>query len=248
MNNNKMDSETNYKRRQPRQVARVARPEKSFDELEKQKNKLKEEIKQLKDKHLIETDLEVEILLEDQIQSKELELDKITKELYSIQSEIKNRFMNNAFNVRKKNSLISNVYKIARKDAEDTVFDMIAVPPDTIAFFFSVPGHTIDCTHIGDVLPSKLSYSWYLNLSKRENNVIPLSPGVETPERQLPDGNFKNVTFYVDYFLDNKSFFRRCQEYYYKRYFLDFIIKKDKKKKRHYTIILNVNQFIRFSC
>lgn len=232
--------------RQPRQVARYARPEKSFDELEKTKNSIKEELKQLKDKHLLETDPEIEILMEDQIQSKELELDKITKQLHSIQSEIKNRFMNNAFNVRKKNSSISNVYKIARKDAEDTVFDMVAVPPETIAFFFSVPGHTIDCTHIGDVLPSKLSYSWYLNLSKRENNVIPLSPGIETPERQLPDGNFRNVTFYVDYFLDNKAFLKRCEEYY-KKYFLKFIVKKDKKRKRHYTIILNVNQFIRFS-
>ncbi len=216
------------------------RPEKRFEQLESQKRLLIQELKIIEDSHLNETDDEMELLLEEQIRSKEIEIDKLSKQIHGIQSEIKRRFMNNAFNIRKKNSPISNTYKIACKDAEDTVFDMVAVPSETIAFFFSTGDNIIDCTQFGDVLPSKLSYSWFLNLFKRENNVIPLSPGIETPQKQLSNGNFVNVTFFVEYFLNNKTFIKRCRDYY-KNYFIDFIIKKDKKKKKHYTIILNVS-------
>lgn len=159
------------------------------------------------------------------------------------ETEMKNidRFMRNASSGRRKGDANNRrIFAIAKKDAEERMFSIVALTDYEIAQCFSTENFFIRCD-LGPVRPPKFVYSWYHDLSKKENNIIPLSPGIETPKkRNQVSGEIHDVNFLVSYFYGNPMFLERCQSYY-RTFGLSLSIKKDKKYNRRWWIKLKVD-------
>lgn len=209
-------------------------------------NKINRFISMLKDQI---TTLDNEILnldYEDQLKEHLLERLKNRIEKYKLveaekRMESINNFMKKAQKRRTNNNKESKIiFDKARKDAEDRVFSVLAMDKGDIADCFSTPDLYIDPTR-GSVRPRKFIYSWFQDLRKRENNVIPLSPGIEVPKKiDKEKGIIKNIDFQISFFLQNEQFIERCKKYY-RCFGLEFIVQKDNKIRNKWWIKLRVD-------
>lgn len=145
------------------------------------------------------------------IQSKELMISNIKKEICKLQSTLKQEFLKDIHHRRSKNAQEVDVFKIALKDAEETAYNIVTLNPEDIAHFFSTKYQIIEPK--GSVRPTnKFYYQWFFPLDHR--NIIPLSPGIEIPQRVDRNGMVKDVIFTMERFFKNKKFVQKCKDYY----------------------------------
>lgn len=197
---------------------------------EKEKS-LKNDIDSLTKFYNNEEDEEQEKILLGQLNTKKGELKQVENRIYKIKETIKNDFMANIFKTRIIDGNESEIYNIARQDAEDTVYNLITANPEEIAHFFSTRYQTIVAN--GNVRPKKFIHRWFIPVNK-DRNIIPLSPNIETPQRRSRDGKFRDTEFKLDRILCNHLFIKKCQNYY-SQFGIELTITKDKefyKKKR----------------
>jgi hypothetical protein len=143
-------------------------------------------------------------------------------------------------NRRRSNKDNRKTFHFAKKDAENRVFSIVALPVEEIAQCFSTSSFFIDPWQ-GPVRPPKFVYSWYHDLRIKENNLIPLSPGIEIPKKRDPKtGQVKNIDFLVSFFYSDSNFLEMCQNYY-KSFGISISIKKDKKYNKKWWIKLKVD-------
>jgi len=114
----------------------------------------------------------------------EEQLEQKKKELLQYEEELINDFMKKATNNRRRSNKDNRkTFHFAKKDAENRVFSIVALPVEEIAQCFSTSSFFIDPWQ-GPVRPPKFVYSWYHDLRMREHNLIPLSPGIEVPKKE----------------------------------------------------------------
>ena len=171
----------------------------------------------------------------------EEQLEQKKKELVTIENEKINNFIKKATNNRRRSNKDNRkTFHFAKKDAESRVFSIIALPVEEIAQCFSTSSFFIDPWQ-GPVRPPKFVYSWYHDLRKRENNLIPLSPGIEVPKkRDVKTGQVRDIQFLISFFYSDPKFLEMCQSYY-KPFGITITIKKDKKYNRKWWIKLKVD-------
>lgn len=219
-----------------------------LQQLRKQKETLTSEIIQLKEHSLQATSEEEEKSWESAIESKEIHLNNITTEIVRLQGELKQQFLNDIFHKRSHNTQENEKLKIAKEDAEQTAFNIIILSPEEIANFFSTRYHKIEYEKGTRVFPKKFSYVWFYPVNQRKLNVIPLSPGIEIPQRKVNSGEYKDILFTMEKFFKDRKFVTKCKEYY-KQFNINLDISRDKNyKKKKYWIHLNLNNngFIQF--
>lgn len=202
----------------------------NLKDLRKKRDQLTDEVSNFREKYKNETDTTLEEQWKNAAQAKEIELAEIENQIHTLQGTIKNEFLQNIFNNRKKGRLPqhSEIFKIARKDAEETAFQTLILSPQEIAHFFSTDDCIIRCTD-GNVRPKKFFYKWYVPLQHRKQNVIPLSPGIKVPKKHFPNGQVKDVTFTMERFYSDSKFIQYCQ-HYYDQFNLKIDITRDKNK------------------
>ena len=176
----------------------------------------------------------MKLALEEQLGVKKGELEEMERKNID-------RFMRNASSGRRQGDANNRrIFAIAKKDAEERMFSIVALSDYEIAQCFSTENFFIRCD-LGPVRPPKFVYSWYHDLSKKENNIIPLSHGIEIPKkRNQVTGEVRDVNFLVSYFYGNTMFLERCQSYY-RTFGLSLSIRKDKKFNRRWWIKLKVD-------
>jgi hypothetical protein len=117
----------------------------------------------------------------------------------------------------------------ALRDASQTAFKIICVPPERIAEFFAISNYSLLISQgIIHVVPPKQQHSWTYPCNMR----IPLSSGVRTP--RLNDG--KPMFFTISKFIFDQEFLQRCRNYY-QIYGIDITFEKDAQKNK-WKIIL----------
>lgn len=217
-NDKRKDDNRNDKRKGSRQQHvnknGIVDMEKELKQYRNTKDELEREIKDLNTKLLNEIDKENEITWEYTLEAKNLELNKINDKIYEYQKKIKDRFLNNILKKQSKSIIQdSDVFKKAKEDAEYTAFIIVAKQPEDIATFFS----TKDCNiRVSDkvVYPNRFTYYWDISVRYRSENVIPLSPGIEIPQKRMRDGNYKDIFFTLTWFFTNNEFINKCKTYY----------------------------------
>lgn len=207
---------------------------------------LNKEIQSLRQQIVDTDDTESEKGFQDMLCSKELELKKVMVKLYQLKDEFKKKRLKNIQNNRRKNTVFSQKKDImtkARKDAYDTAFKAVAVEPEEIALLFSTDQNIIEYVPGRLVRPTKFAYKWFHDVSTRDKNIIPLSPGICIPQKYSE--KHKKVIpihFYFSYFFNDDEFIKQCSEYYHS-YGIDFTLKKDIcPKKQRYWIELKLKQ------
>lgn len=211
----------------------------SISDIEKMIEKLKSQIKLL-DYELLNSDDEnpKDILIMQRMKQYllELEIDEAKKRQVSIDT-----FMKKALSLRGKNDKDNRkIFAIARNDAENRVFSIIALPAEEIAQCFSSMELYINPDK-GDVKPNKFVYSWFHDLRKRDNNVIPLSPGIVNPKKFDPKTKeIRETIFMISFFFENPKFVERCQDYY-RKFGLAIDIYMDQRIQRKWWIRLKVD-------
>ena len=211
-----------------------------IEKLLDEKEKIKKDLSTLKDKLIEEENEDMELIWKDQIDSKEIILGEIMDKIFKIQESKKNKFLNNISNKRNKNSLNTNLFKIAKKDAENILFSAIAAPPTDICNLFSTNDNIIKYIQGANVRSNKICYKWYHDVTKRDDNIIPPSPGIEIPRKTMSDGRTRPIYFLAERFYRDEQFIKRCTDYY-KQFNINFSIKTDKGNKKKFWIYLNLN-------
>lgn len=173
-------------------------------------------------------------------------LNEKKKTLKEIEENNIDSFMKRAISNRQNRSSTNNPHSfgIAKADAEARVFQIVALPADEIAYCFST--NTLQIVPAwGNIRPHKFMHMWYHDLRKKENNVIPLSYGIEAPRKKDPNtGEFKEINFMVSFFYNDPAFIEKCCEYY-RRFGITFVINKDKKiNNKFYLKLLVENELI----
>lgn len=184
---------------------------------------LKKEVDQIVERLMNITDADEAGSWEELLQAKQLELEKVTKERESLQTRIKNDFINN---IRKKSvpRRDREAFKLAKQDAYNTVFEGIAFPAEVIADMFSTDHVKVHACSNSRAFPAKLSYEWEHTLTRFKEKVVPLSPHVEPPTRWCPKKNQQQPVFFMlDTIYQDRAFQRRVAEYY-KQFNLSFSV------------------------
>lgn len=208
--------------------------------MRRRKEELSNDIKSLEDKLLDDDNTENEKSWESMIEGLKKELEKVDEDIKIEEQKRVDDFMKNTIKIRRQiNKDDRKVFQIAKKDAEDRIYEFITFPPQLIAECFST--HEITLEHDkGDVVPPKLVFSWFHDLRKKSDNVIPLSPGLQVPRKKdLKTGEMKDIQFLISLFYRDKKFINRCKKYYDK-FGLDISINEDKKAKGKWWIRLKV--------
>jgi hypothetical protein len=206
-----------------------------MDELRDEINKLEERLLYDDSEDEIKESLECQLIaLKDIYQKKLNEQDKEKQDKL-------NKFVKH-FNTISENKENKRIYSIAKENAANTLFNLIAFPPEKIADCFSTPSDLIVHTN-GPIKPPRFTYTWYNDL--REMNVIPLEPGIIIPTKRLDNGQIKETQFYVSKFYSDPFFIRRLRDYY-KEYNIDFSVQKDKKMNHRWWIKLKAEGLIHF--
>ncbi len=238
---NKMKS--THKRPSIRKSESTNSPKKNetLEEMKKGLIKLNKEIATVEDTILNDDDDHEESpwrLMKKGLEDQAIELDeKIRKESLKLVDNFVQRASSNRI---RSNKDTRKVFGLAKRDAEDRVFSIVVMSDNDIAQCFSTNSFFIDPTK-GPVRPPKFNYSWYHDLKRRENNLIPLSPGIEVPKKRDPkSGEVKDINFMVSFFYSDKRFLERCKEYY-RSYGLSLDISKDKKIRHKWWIKLCVD-------
>lgn len=130
-------------------------------------------------------------------------------------------------------------FNIAKRDAEQRVFEILKLDHGEIASMFSTDIHFLDHTR-GPVTPRKKTISWPHIIKGRQENVIPLSPGIPIPKRfDQRDKKLKDYIFTLSSFFNNPRFLKKMNEYYFPLG-LEMTITQDKKFKNKWWIRLRV--------
>lgn len=217
-----------------------------FDELDiRSANSLikniEQHIKSL-DEEILNTDndTESETLEEIMENMKEIQEQLIIKESTLRQEQV-NNFTRQAkqqrINHRKQDK--NKTYNIARKDAENTIMGIFILDNDEIASMFSTDTFFINHEK-GPVKPQKMLVSWPHIIRGRENNIIPLSPGIQIPKRfDTVKKQTVDHIFTLSSFFKNPKFISKVNEHY-SPLGLDLNVKQDKKYKNKWWISLRV--------
>lgn len=232
-----------HKRPNIRKNMNISSPKKTetIEEMKKNLVKLNKEIATVEDTILNDDDDHDESPwrlmkkgLEDQIIAIN---EKIRKESLKMVDNFVNRASNNRI---RSNKDTRQAFGLAKRDAEERVFSIVTMSANDIAQCFSTNNFFIDPTK-GSVRPPRFNYSWYHDLRRRENNVIPLSPGIEVPKKRDPkSGEVKDINFMVSFFYSDAKFLERCKDYY-RSYGLSLDLSKDKKVRHKWWIKLSVD-------
>lgn len=166
------------------------------------------------------------------------------KTVTKIEQDNIDKFIQKAAHNRTRNN--QQPFNVAKADAESRVFHIVALPADEIAYCFSTSNLQI-VPAWGNVRPYKLVYMWNHDLRKRENNIIPLSPGIEVPTKKDPvTGEVKDIHFMISFFYSDPKFIEKCTEYY-KAFGITFSLTKDKKINNKFYIKLVVEKELIFT-
>ena len=173
-------------------------------------------------------------------QMKEIKEQLIIKESTLRQEQV-NNFTRQAkqqrINHRKQDQ--NKVYNIARRDAEKTIMGIFIMDNEEIASMFSTDTFFINHER-GPVKPPKMVVSWPHIIRGRENNIIPLSPGIQIPKRfDTVKKQTVDHIFTLSSFFKNPKFISRVNEHY-SPLGLDLNVKQDKKYKNKWWITLRV--------
>lgn len=202
------------------------------------RDELQKELQTIKQQIIDTDDPELEQTYKDILESKEVEHRKLMVHLYQLKDEFKKKKLQNITKNRRKNALSANkeMMSIAHNDACKTAYNCIVIDPEEIALLFNVEYNQGQC-----VRPSKFVYKWFHDVSTRENNIIPLSPGVAIPQKYCEKRKkVIPVCFYFSYFFNDQEFLQKCTEYYHS-FGIDFSLKKDNSpKKNRYWIELKL--------
>ena len=171
----------------------------------------------------------------------EEQLEQKKEELIMIEKEKIDTFLKKASNNRRRSDKDNRkTFHFAKKDAENRVFSIVALPVEEIAQCFSTSSFFIDPWK-GPVRPPKFVYSWYHDLRRKDNNLIPLSPGIEVPKkRDTKTGLVRDIQFLISFFYSDPKFLEMCQDYY-KPFGITITIKQDKKFNRKWWIKLKID-------
>ena len=213
-----------------------------MESLKQEEEKLKKQISLTEESLLSEDDPDCEKAWKDKLEAEKEQLEKIQGRIKKKMEDDIQNFVKRAGGVRfKSDKSERRDFQIAKKDAEDRLFFVITMSPEQIAQCFSTDDNILDPWG-GPVNVSKYVHSWFHDLRKRENNIIPLSPGVKTPtKKDIKSGQLKEVQFLISHFYTDNRFIKRCAEYF-NSYGIELTIRKDKKINRKWWIKLKVMQ------
>lgn len=133
----------------------------------------------------------------------------------------------------------NTVFNIAKNDAEKRVLDIFKLSDQEVAELFSDEEDLSHCA--GPVIPDKMMTSWPFIIKGRENNIVPLSPGIKVP-RKFDDKTqtYKDYNFMVSSFLRDNKFISKLNEHY-SRLSLELSVTQDAKFKNKWWFKLMVN-------
>ena len=135
---------------------------------------------------------------------------------------------------KKQNQMI---FEAARADAEKRVKMMFQLPLEEIAELFDVR------CDAGPVAPEKEYISWPHVTNTREDNIVPLSPGVKVPKKfNHTTKKLNDYLFTLSGFFKNPAFIDKLQSYY-DSLGLEISIKQDRTQKFKGWIKLTVVNF-----
>lgn len=152
-----------------------------------------------------------------------------------------NNFKNNAKHQRKQSMLddTTKVFNIAKRDASDRVMEIIILEDDEIASMFSTSCHKIEYGK-GPQFPTNSFVTWPHIIKGYQNNIIPLSPGIEIPKKfDQTTKTYKDYNFTLSSFFRNPKFIQLVNKHYNKLG-LSMGITQDKKFKNKWHIRLNL--------
>jgi hypothetical protein len=195
---------------------------------------------------LRETDSVIKASWVDMVNGCQKQLDDIKNEQRAKKEAEVNSFVSHATAARSGNHNNHNNnnnkehFNIAKKDAEDRIYKIVALSDEDIATSFSTNQIQINCKS-GSVTPGKGAHSWFHDLRKREHNIIPFGPDIVVPKKKdYKTGEYRDVQFTVSHFYDDPIFVNRCKSHYSK-IGIEFSINQDVRFKTKYWINLKVN-------
>ena len=212
----------------------------TLESFEQTKFQVEEEIYALKES-ILNTDNEEEAeSWEIVLRAKQLRLKEIQDNINRIKREIRDQRLKQLVYMRGKNSFEKNNtgFEEAKKDAEEFVFQFIALPAEDIARYFSTKHNILEPIPGSEYHPHKLSYRWFHDVRKRANNKIPLSPNIEPPKKLIKQ-EWRKIDFLFSKFYGDPKFIQRCQQYY-QQFSLQLSIQEDKQIKFRFWIELKV--------
>ena len=216
--------------------------EKTLYEKKKEVDELKKGIKNLEDELLNEDTVDEENPWALKLEAQRHHLESLEKEILQDEKNEIDNFFKRAHRARigSNKGGDGKLFQVAKNDAEGRVFGIVALSCEIIADCFSTPQVYLNPWG-GPVKAVKYVYSWYHDLRKRENNIIPLSPGIISPrKRDQKTGEYKDIQFLISFFYSDKEFVKKCVDYY-AHFGLELTIRKDKKFNRKWWIKLKVN-------
>ena len=203
-----------------------------IEEIRREEEKLQKEIKDIDD-NIVNNLTELEDIRQwtEMKEAKQSLLDSLTSEREKIQNLIKNNFISN---IRKKsvptrNNKNNDIYKLAKEDVHNTVYEGLCFPAEDIANLFSTPEFQIQPLSGSQVQSPYPDYEWYDKLNGNyKSRIIPLSFGVEQPkefckkQQKIVDKHFLLNFVYTD-----KGLQKRVADYY-RQYNINFTVRIEK--------------------
>lgn len=212
--------------------------ERKTQKLKEDLRKLKEEIRHLNDDIINTDDIEYENLLRDSLKAKEKILEGIQNEIDRNKTTIRQEKLTQMKKIRGQHR-DKRKYEIAELDAKEFVFYALCSTGPEIANYFSNSNRIIEYKEGTTVFPDKLSHKWYHDVSRTSNNIIPLSPGIEVPQRMVKN-ELRDVQFFFSNLYKDKKLIEDCKNYYKNRFSLDFTIEEDKGKYKKFWMQIKV--------